>query len=200
MPAPKNAKEVKQFLGLIGYYRKFVPRFADMSRPLTCLTRHDAVFEWTETCQKSFDNLRVMLMDHPILKYPDPQQPYVLFTDTSKIGWSGVLTQEHKETERRPRSRFHPVCYVSGLFRGSQLNWAALTKEAYAIYMSIRKLTFYVTGSDITVKSDHLPLKKFLEKQTMNAKVNNWAVELDQFKIKMEWIQGGEKHFSRFLE
>ena len=206
MPAPKNAKEVKQFLGLIGYYRKFVPRFADMSRPLTCLTRHDAVFEWTETCQKSFDNLRVMLMDHPILKYPDPQQPYVLFTDASKIGWSGVLTQEHRsnESERRPRSRFHPVCYVSGLFRGSQLNWAALTKEAYAIYMSIRKLTFYVTGSDITVKSDHLPLKKFLEKQTMNAKVNNWAVELEQFKIKMEWIQGAKNtladSLSRLLE
>ena len=93
---------------------------------------------------------------------------------------------------------------MSGLFRGSQLNWAALTEEAYAIYMSIRKLTFYVTGSDITVKSDHLPLKKFLEKQTMNAKVNNWAVELEQFKIKMEWIQGAKNtladSLSRLLE
>ena len=93
---------------------------------------------------------------------------------------------------------------MSGLFRGSQLNWAALTKEAYAIYMYIRKLTLYVTGSDITVKSDHLPLKKFLEKQTMNAKVNNWAVELEQFKIKMEWIQGAKNtladSLSRLLE
>ena len=61
MPAPKNVKEVKQFLGLIGYYRKFVPRFADMSKPLTCLTRHDEPFVWTERCEKSFNNLRVML-------------------------------------------------------------------------------------------------------------------------------------------
>ena len=190
MPAPKNAKEVKQFLGLIGYYRKFVPRFADMSKPLTCLTRHDEPFVWTERCEKSFNNLRVMLMQHPILKYPDPTKPYVLFTVTSKIGWSGVLTQYYSEGENDARPCFFPVCYVSGLFRGSQVNWAALTKEAYAIYMSIKKLTFYVTNSDLTVRSDHLPLKKFLEKTTMNAKVNNWAVELEQFKIKLEWIQG----------
>ena len=68
------------------------------------------------------------------------------------------------------------MCYVSGLFRGSQLNWAALTKEAYAIYMSVRKLTFYLEDANVTVRSDHLPLKKFLEKKTMNAKVNSGPI------------------------
>ena len=79
---------------------------------------------------------------------------------------------------------------MSGLFRGSQLNWAVLTKEAYAIYMSVRKLTFYITGHNIKVKSDHLPLKKNLEKKTLNAKVKNWAMELDQFKFELDWISG----------
>ena len=79
---------------------------------------------------------------------------------------------------------------MSGLFRGSQLNWAALTKEAYAIYMSVRKLTFYITGHNVKVKSDHLLLKKFLEKKTLDVKVNNWAVELEQFKIELDWISG----------
>ena len=82
--------------------------------------------------------------------------------------------------------KYHPVCYVSGLFRGSQLNWAALTKEAYAIYMLVRKLTFYITGHNVKAKSDHLPLKKLLEKKTLNAKVSNWAVELEQFKIELD--------------
>ena len=59
----------------------------------------------------------------------------------------------------------HPVAYVSGLFRGSQLNWAALTKEAFTIYMSVKKLSFYLTDADILLKSDHLPLKKFLQKK-----------------------------------
>ena len=67
---------------------------------------------------------------------------------------------------------------------------AALTKEAYAIYMAVRKLSFYITDAEVTIKCDHLPLKKFLQKQTLNAKVNNWAVELEQFNLKLEWIQG----------
>ena len=190
MPHPKNPKEAKQFLGLIGYYRKFVPRFADIARPLTQLTRHDIEYEWTDKCQKAFDHLREMLMKHPILRYPDPQKPYTLFTDASRIGWSGVLTQEHVDDSGK--SKLHPVCYVTGQFKGSQLNWAALTKEAYAIYMAVRRLTFYVTDADVTMKSDHLPLRKFLTKETLNAKVNNWAVELEQFKLKLEWIQGSK--------
>ena len=79
---------------------------------------------------------------------------------------------------------------MSGQFRGSQLNWAALTKEAYAIYMSVWRVSFYVTDAEVTIRSDHLPLKKFLNKQTMNSKVNNWAVELEQFRLHLEWIQG----------
>ena len=79
-------------------------------------------------------------MEYPILRYPDPSKPYTMYTDASGIGWSGVLTQE--ETDDKGRTKSHPICYVSGQFRGSQLKWAALIKEAYAIYMSIRRLTF----------------------------------------------------------
>ena len=63
---------------------------------------------------------------------------------------------------------------MSGLFKGSQMNWACLTKEPYAIYMSIKKLAYYLEDVDITLRSDHLPLKKFLAKHTLNSKVNNW--------------------------
>ena len=202
MSAPTTSKEVKQFLGLIGYYRKFVPRFSDISRPLTRLTRHDTPFEWTEQCNKSFNHLRELLMQYPILRYPDPTKGYVLYTDASGIGWSGVLTQEY--VDEKNRAKQHPICYVSGQFRGSQLNWAALTKEAYAIYMSIRRLSFYVTDAEVLIRCDHLPFRKFLNKQTMNAKVNNWAVELEQFKLKLDWIPGSKNlladSLSRLME
>ena len=188
MPAPRTAKEVKQLLGLIGYYRKFVPHFADISRPLTKLTHHNIVFEWTDQCSKAFNHLRELLMEYPILRYPDPKQGYILYTDASGIRWSGVLTQEHMDDKGKAKN--HPICYVSGQFRGSQLNWAELTKEAYAIYMSVRRLSFYVTDAEVTIRSDHLPLKKFLNKKTMNSKVNNWAVELEQFRLHLEWIPG----------
>ena len=127
-------------------------------------------------------------MEYPILRYPDPTQGYILYTDASGIGWSGVLTQQH--LDEKGKAKNHPICYVSGQFRGSQLNWAALTKEAYAIYMSVWRLSFYVTDVEVTIRSDHLPLKKFLNKQTMNSKVNNWAVELEQFRLHLEWIPG----------
>ena len=84
----------------------------------------------------------------------------------------------------------HPITYISKLFHGSQLNWATLSKEAYAIYMSVKKLSFYIDTAKITVKSDHLTLKKFLEKNTLNSKVNNWAVELESGNITFKYIPG----------
>ena len=110
MPHPKSAKEVKQFLGLIGYYRKFIPRFSDLSRPLTRLTRHDCKFDWTPQCQKSFDHLRELLMEYPILRYPDPMKGYTVFTDASGIGWSGVLTQEHEDEKGQTEEPSDLLC------------------------------------------------------------------------------------------
>ena len=78
---------------------------------------------------------------------------------------------------------------MSGLFRGSQFNLAFLTKEAYAIYMSVKKLIYYWEDSKITLHSAQLPLRIFLEKNVLNSKVNNWAVEISPSKIKFEYIK-----------
>ena len=191
MPPPKTPKEVKQFLGLIGYYHKFVPRFSDLARPLNALTRKNLSFEWTPVCQESFELLKTSLKTEPILTYPDPNLPYVLFTDASKYAWACVLTQEKThQIEEKEVKILHPITYMSGLFRGSQMNWACLTKEAYAIYMSIKKLAYYLEDADITLRSDHLLLKKFLAKNTLISKVNNWAIEISPFCISFEYIKG----------
>ena len=79
---------------------------------------------------------------------------------------------------------------MSGLFRGSQMNRACLTEEAYAIYMSIKKLAYYLQDADITLRSDHLLLRKFLAKNTLNSKVNNWAIEISPFHITFKYIKG----------
>ena len=139
MPVPQNAKQVKQFLGHVGYYRKFVPCFSDIARLLTQLTRKNEGFNWSTECDKCFHMLKDYLQEAPILRYPDPTADYILYTDASKYAYAGVLTQSIDGTD-------HPVAYTSGLlFRGSQLKWAALTKEAYAIYMSVKKLFRFST-------------------------------------------------------
>ena len=183
MPVPQNTKQVKQFLGLVGYYRKFVPCFSDIARPITKLTRKHEGFSWTTECDKCFHMFKDYLQEAPILRYPDPSADYILYTDASKYAYVGVLTLSIDGTD-------HPVAYTSRLFRGSQLNWEALTKEAYAIYMSVKKLSFYLDSAQITLRSDHLPLKKLLEKNTMNAKVNKWAVELESQNINFKFIAG----------
>ena len=129
-------------------------------RSLTNLTRHDTEFIWTEKCDKAFKHLKELLMQHPILRYPDPGRGYTLFMDTSGIGWAGVLIQEFEDDKGKKKQ--HPICYVSSQFRGSQQNWAALMKEAYAIYISVRKLSFYIMDAEVTIKCDHLPFKEIL--------------------------------------
>ena len=94
MPAPENQTKVKQFLGLVGYYCKFVPHFSDISRPLAKLMRKETPFAWTKQCHLAFNMLKDKLCEAPILCYPGSNKPYTLFTDASKHGWASVLTQE----------------------------------------------------------------------------------------------------------
>ena len=195
VPAPTTLKEIKQFLGLVGYYRKFIPRFADVARPMTNLTKQDIPFEWTMQCQSAFEMLKEAIITSPILKYPDPNKGYTLFTDASKYAWACVLTQEYQyEKDGKEYKINHPITFASGLFKGSQVNWAALTKEAFAIYSSIRRLSYYLEYADIVLRSNHLPLKKFLQKNTLNSEVNNWAVEIFPYRIKFKYIKGIKIH------
>ena len=183
-------KEIKQYLGLTDYYRKFVPRFADISKPLTRLTKKETVFNWTPECQKSFDLLKSYLCADPIPKYVDTSKPYKLYMDASKYGWVGGPLLHTTVTDGKSVTTDHPVTFI--LFRGSQINWAALMKEAFAIYMSVKMLSFYLDQAEILLRSDHLPLKKFLQANTLNSKVNDWAMELESFNIQLEYIQGSK--------
>ena len=136
---------------------------------------------------KSFELLKSFLCGEPILKYGDTSKTYTLYTDASKYRWAGVLTQSHTTViDGKSVTTDHPVAFVSGLFRGSQLNWVALMKEAYTIYMSVKKLSFYLIQADVLLKSDHLRLKRFLHKNTLTSKVNNWVMELESFNIQFE--------------
>ena len=131
MPPPTDLTETRKFLGFVGYYRKFIPKYSDIARPLTNLTRKDIPFEWSKACQAAFEMLKEYLLKEPILKYPKPDQPYILYTDASKYARAGVLTQAYVyKEEGKEFSIHHPITYVSGLFKGPQLNWAALTKRS----------------------------------------------------------------------
>ena len=109
--------------------------------------RKNTEFEWSQQCRESFELLKTSLIMDPILTYPDPNLPYVLLMDASKYAWACVLTQENTHIlEEKETKLLHPITYMSGLFSRSLLNWACLTKEAYAISMSIKKLNLLSGG------------------------------------------------------
>ena len=120
----------KTFLGLCGYYRKFVLHFADILRPLEKLTGHKVKWDWCTKCDLSFQMMKDFMISAPILKYPDTNKLYTIFTDASKYGWAGVLTQEHTSVvDGKEVTTNHLVSFVSGMFWGSQLNWAAMDQR-----------------------------------------------------------------------
>ena len=127
------------------------------------------IFFWDNQCDLSFQMLKDALCSAPILKYPDMSKPYTIYADPSKYGWAGVITQEHTSViDGKEVTAHHPVSLVSGLFHGSQLYWATKTKEVYAIYMTVKKSTFYITGHQLTLRSDHFLLNKFLTQMTLH--------------------------------
>ena len=120
MKPPNNPKGVREFLGMVGFYRKFINRFADAARPITKLTRKDSQFVWTEECQTGFEYLRTSLTKSPILKYPDPHKRYVVFTDASDQAVAAVLTQEYPDDDGQIKEM--PIAYLSAQFNNTHLS------------------------------------------------------------------------------
>ena len=137
LASPTTIHEVQVAMGMFNYYKKFIPTFSEASKKIVELTKKGVHFEWTPKQRLSFDVLKDYLINSPILIYPDPNKEYYLFTDALKHTWSAVLMQELTTTED---TNLHPIAFQSGTFKGSQLNWATLTKEAYAIYMAFQEV------------------------------------------------------------
>ena len=91
--------EVKHIIGIANYYKKFLPLLSELIRPLHHLMRKNVPFEWTTDCQNSLDSLKHTIVSAPILIYPEPSKPYILYTDSSKYMWAGMLTQTHNYTD-----------------------------------------------------------------------------------------------------
>ena len=182
MNPPKNAKQVRAFLGLVGYYCKFIKNFACIAKPLTALTHHDLKFVWTSGHLTTFNTLKSALLEAPILHYPDPSKCYIVYTDASDDACSAQLSQEHGGQEL-------PVALLSHAFTDTQWKWSTMTQEAYDIYFLVTKWNYYLHGSDIVVHNDHKPLQKFVNSKNVN-KVNRWSLELATYNITFEWISG----------
>ena len=154
MQPPTTPKQVQAFLGLVGYYRKFIKGFAKIAKPLTLLTHQQVKFDWTAIHHTAFLNLNKAIVQSPILCYPDPNKIYIIYTDASDNACGAQLLQEHNETE-------FPIAFLSYTFTETQRKWSTTEQEAYGVYYTITKWNYYLQGANITVKIIINPLQSF---------------------------------------
>ena len=182
---PTSIEEVRQFNGMCPYYWKFILHYSDISKCFNDMTKKGATFNWTKECDTAFKLLKEKLMEDPVLISPEVDKDYVIHCDASKYSYSGILQQTRPRTEE-----LAPVAYFSGNFDKTQVKWNITEREAYAIYKSVKKFAFYITGAKTTVFSDHKPLKNFFEGGMNITKLDRWSLELQEFDISLEFIQG----------
>eukprot|EP00794_Sanderia_malayensis_P011701 gene11701-12919_t len=126
-PVPKDLTELRRFIGLISYYRRFILRFSDVASPLHRLLQKDVKFEWNNNFQDSFEDLKKQLISSPILGFPDTNKDYVLYTDASDVGIGAVLTQKDKDGAEKL------ISFASKAFSSAEKNWTTTEKEAFAV-------------------------------------------------------------------
>ena len=184
---PITKKNVRAFLGLTGYYRKFIPEYATISFPLVELTkkRMPNTVQWNADCEQAFQLLKECLMSEPILVAPDFSQPFLLQTDASNVGLGAVLSQIQGENREE-----HPIVYLSRKLKPNELNYTVTEKECLAIVWSINKLRYYLQGNKFTVITDHKALKWLDGARSSNNRLMRWSLTLQQFTFTVHYRKG----------
>ena len=184
LPAPRNLKTTRSFLGLANYYRQCMPNYAHIAEPMVNLTRKGVDFNWTNQHDAAFQSLKGLLVSSHVMAHPDVHKPYKLYTDACDYAIGGILCQVDDQGVERV------IQYISHQLNPVQRRWATIEKEAYAVVYALQKLRPYLLGADFVVYTDHKPLKSLFTKEMNNTKIQRWAVLLAEYGAQIEYRQG----------
>lgn len=192
-PRPETKKQVRSFLGLIGYYRKFVPNFASVACPLTDLTKKGVPnkINWQDHHEKAFSSLKSLLLYAPILRLPDFQRDFYLRTDASEYGIGAVLLQEHE--------RKFPIAYASRKLNERERGYSVIEKECLAIVWAVKKFQAYLYGRTFVLETDHQPLVYLNRSKISNGRLMRWAIFLQSYNFTIHAIKGIDNVGADFL-
>ena len=182
-PRPRDKDEVKRFVSLASYYRRFIKFFAHIADPLNFLTKKTVPFLWTDDCENSFNKLKEKLMKPPLLIYPNFTQTFIIYSDASNVALGAVLGQEVDNI-------FRPVHYASRSLKSGERNKSTIEKELLAIHWSITYFKPYVYGTRFIVRSDHRPLVYLFSLRDPTSKLNRIRLELQEFSFDVQYVKG----------
>ncbi|XP_076546690.1 uncharacterized protein LOC143305763 [Osmia lignaria lignaria] len=177
-PIPKTQKNVQQFLGLTGYYRRFIKDYSIKSKPLVQLLGKGIRFKWTEDQQKSFENLRDELCTQPILQYPDFNRPFIVTTDASDYAIGAVLSQGEIGNDL-------PIAYASRTLNKAERNYSATEKECLAMVYAVQYFRPYLYGTKFTLVTDHRPLVWLHSVKDPTSRLMKWRLRLLEYEYQV---------------
>lgn len=182
-PTPKTVKQIRQFLGVASWYRRFIKDFAATATPLTALTRKNAKWSWDKEQQRAFEQLKTSLTTAPVLACPDFTRQFCLQTDASTAGIGAVLTQYFPEGER-------VIAYASRTLNNAERNYSATELECLAVLWGIRKMRGYVEGYHFQVITDHQSLRWLQKLESPTGRLGRWAFELQTYDFEIKYRKG----------
>ena len=182
-PQPSNVTEVRSFLGLCSYYRRFIKNFSAVARSLHQLTEKNKAFLWTEECIEAFYHLKQRLTQAPILAYPKPGDPYILDTDASQFGIGGVLSQVQDGDER-------VIAYFSRTLSKPERRYCVTRKELLAVVQSVKHFHHYIYGTKFSVRTDHNALRWLMNFKSPTGQTARWLEVLGTYDVTIEFRPG----------
>lgn len=183
-PAPVSVKEVQKFVGVTGWYRKFIKNFSEQARPLTKLLEKNATFIWNKEQEDAFTFLKNCLTTAPVLAHPKPNVEFVVTTDASSVGLGGELAQPDEAGE------LHPVAYYSRCLTKRERSYPTYDREVLAIRDTLKHYRYYLLGSKFRLRTDHKPLLKMLEVKDPFGRRATMLRDISEFEPQLEFIKG----------
>ncbi|CAF3711733.1 unnamed protein product [Rotaria socialis] len=178
---------------MVGFYRKFIPRFAQISSSLNKFTRKGFSFIWTETEETSFNHLKDAITSPAVLILPDPTKPYIIRTDASRVGIGAVLLQKqtHDGEDVSTIPAYKPVAFASRSLKPAEKRYSTIELETLAIWWSVtKKFRTYIEGQKFTLETDHKPLLSLMKKSYNNARIERWMTTLQEYDMIVKHISG----------
>ena len=180
-PIPKDVADIRSFMGLAGYYRRFVEGFSRVAYPINSLQKKGKVFKWTSECQRSFEQLKHLLTTAPILSIADPNKDYVVCTDASKEGVGGVLMQEGRV-----------IAYESRKLKEHEQKYSTYDLELAVVIHALKMWRHYLLGRKFLLLTDHHSLTNYFSQPTLNTRQARWAYFLSRFDFEIKHLKGKE--------
>lgn len=183
-PIPDTVTKIKGFLGLIGYYRRFIENFATLTKPLTSCLKKGAKIDVTDmTFLQCFNTCKEILCNDPILQYPDFSQAFVLTTDASDVALGSVLSQGKIGQDL-------PIAYASRTLSDTEQRYSTIEKELLAVVWSVKHFRPYLFGRKFTIVTDHKPLEWLFSLKEPNSKMVRWRLKLEEFDYTIVYKKG----------